>query len=65
MKPGFSSHEEEQAFKDKEFVRIMIERQHNQDLAESQKRRPARIYIKHLDLEEELEDENDYLYEYE
>jgi hypothetical protein len=42
----------------------MIERQQNVDLEEHQRRRPARIFVKYLDREEEL-DENDYLYDYE
>jgi hypothetical protein len=64
MKIEFSSHIEEQAFKDQEFVRVMLERQHNQDLEEYQRRRPARIYVKYLEIEEEL-DENEYFYDYE
>jgi hypothetical protein len=52
--------EERQMLRDQEFVRIMIERQQNEDLEEWRRvsRKPAKIYI---DLKgiEELEDEYD------
>lgn len=52
--------EERQALRDQEFVRVMIERQQNEDLEEWQRvsRKPAKIII-NLEAIEELEDEYD------
>jgi uncharacterized protein HemY len=52
--------EERQALRDQEFVRVMIEREHNEDFEEWQRlsRKPARINID-LQSIEDLEEEYD------
>lgn len=60
MKTGYSSHEEHQAAKDQEFVRIMIERQNNADYEEHLRRRTAKIYVNWEEFEHLREYDTDY-----